>query len=179
MDLTEMVSERDHIQGPSNAPLTLVVYGDYECPYTRRALISVSELRRQLGDRLRFVFRNFPLYEIHPHALRTAEAAEAAAAQGSELFWRMHSYLFAHQKALEDEALRQYAGLSGLDLPGYDHDMAVHTHAGRIEHDVASGLDSGVEGTPSLFINGQRYAGSFESQPLLQALERSAQQTPR
>lgn len=174
MNLTQPVSERDHIQGRSDAPTTLVIYGDYECPYTRGALMSVKQQRERLGDRLRFVFRNFPLYEIHPHALRAAEAAEAAAAQGSQPFWTMHTYLFAHQNALEDKDLRQYAALVGLDMARYDRDMAEHAHADRIQEDVESGLASGVGGTPTLFINGLRHDGSWEFQPLLHALERSA-----
>jgi protein-disulfide isomerase len=171
MDLTEPVNELDHIQGPAGAGTTLVVYGDYECPYTRQALISVMQQRQQLADQLRFVFRNFPLYEIHPHALRASEAAEAAAAQGSELFWSMHTYLFAHQEALEDKDLRQYAALLGLDVGHYDHDMLEHAYLDRIQQDVESGLASGVAGTPTLFINGLRYEGSWKFEPLLHALK--------
>jgi protein-disulfide isomerase len=171
MELTHPVNELDHIQGPADASTTLVVYGDYECPYTRQALISVMQQREQLADQLRFVFRNFPLYEIHPHALRASEAAEAASAQGSELFWIMHSNLFAHQNALEDNDLRQYAGLLALDLGHYDRDMLEHAHLDRIQQDVESGLASGVAGTPTLFINGLRYDGSWKFEPLLHALK--------
>src|SRR5205823_5230975 len=120
--LTPQVSERDHSQGPSDARVTLVVYGDYECPYTRKSLVVVKRLRERLGDTLplRFVFRNFPLFDIHPHAFHAAEAAEAAAGLGGEAkFWEMHTYLFAHQQALEDADLRQYAALLGLDTASF------------------------------------------------------------
>jgi formate-nitrite transporter family protein len=120
-----------------------------------------------------FVFRNFPLYDIHPHALRAAEAAEAAAAQGSEKFWAMHTYLFAHQPALEDKDLRQYAVDLGLDMAQYNDEMKEHAHDGRIQTDIESGLASGVMGTPTLFINGQHFEGSYEVEPLLNALTRS------
>jgi protein-disulfide isomerase len=102
------VSERDHIQGPDTATVTLVQYGDYECPYTRRSTWGVQAIQQQLGDQLRFVYRNFPLTEIHPHALHTAFAAEAADAQGK--FWELHNYIFHHQHTLEDADLEQFAG---------------------------------------------------------------------
>ena len=108
------VSERDHIQGPDTATVTLVQYGDYECPYTRRSTWVVQAIQQQLGDQLRFVYRNFPLTEIHPHALHTAFAAEAADAQGK--FWEMHNYIFHHQHTLEDADLEQFAGAVGLDM---------------------------------------------------------------
>ena len=108
--LTGTVSERDHAQGPARAPLTLVQYGDYECPYTRQSTWVVQAIQQQLGDRLRFIFRNFPLVEIHPHALHAALAAEAAAAQGK--FWQMHDYLFHHQHTLEDADLTRFKPLS-------------------------------------------------------------------
>src|SRR5919202_1927270 len=111
--LSVAVNERDHARGPADAPATLVVYGDYECPYTRRALAVVAQLRAELGDQLRFVFRNFPLTEIHPHALQAAKAAEAAEAQGR--FWETHDYLFAHQKSLEEPDLLRYASDLGFD----------------------------------------------------------------
>ena len=174
VSLTPPVGERDHVQGDVHAPATLVVYGDYECPYTRKSLLVVKQVRKQMEDRQRFVFRNFPLSEIHPHALRAAEAAEAAAAQGGDPFWALHTYLFAHQDALEEANLRKYAVLLGHDLGRYDGDMAKHAHLARIDEDIGSGLASGVQGTPTLFINGQRYLGSWELAVLLPALERSA-----
>src|SRR2546423_12240032 len=116
--LTLPVSQRDHQQGPETAPVTLVEYGDYECPYCGEAHPIVKELQRRLGDRLRFVFRNFPLTNAHPHAEHAAETAEAAGAQGK--FWEMHDYLYEHQRALDDEHLETYAGTLGLDVERFD-----------------------------------------------------------
>src|ERR671932_776156 len=145
--LSVAVNERDHARGPADAPATLVVYGDYECPYTRRALAVVAQLRAELGDQLRFVFRNFPLTEIHPHALQAAKAAEAAAAQGK--FWQMHDYIFHHQHTLEDADLEQFAEAVGLDLQQYARALADPRALARIEEDVEGGERSGVQGTPS------------------------------
>ncbi|HMA37362.1 MAG TPA: thioredoxin domain-containing protein [Chloroflexia bacterium] len=169
--LSVAVSAHDHVQGPADAPATLVVYGDYECPYTRKALAVVAQLRASLGDQLRFVFRNFPLDEIHPHALQAAQAAEAADAQGQ--FWPMHTQLFAHQKALEDQDLAQYAALLGLDSARFAHDLETHAYMARIRSDVESGMSSGVQGTPTLFINGRRHDGSWEESALAPALARA------
>jgi protein-disulfide isomerase len=170
-NLAAPVSEEDHIQGPNTAAVTLVQYGDYECPYTSRSTAAVRELQRQFGDRLRFVFRNFPLTDIHPHAMRAAEAAESAAAQGR--FWEMHDYLFAQQQALEDSNLLKYAADLGLDTARFDQDLATHAHMAWIDADVQSGLRSGVQGTPTFFINGQLYNDSWEPDVLGPALERS------
>src|SRR5213592_879942 len=163
------VSERDHIQGPDTATVTLVQYGDYECPYTRRSTWVVQAIQQQLGDQLRFVYRNFPLTEIHPHALHTAFAAEAAAAQGK--FWQMHDYIFHHQHTLEDSDLEQFAEAVGLDMQQYARDMAERPYISRIEEDLQSGIRSGVRGTPTFFINGVLYRGSWEHEALLAALQ--------
>src|SRR5207302_1481615 len=125
--------------------------------------------RKQLGDQLRFVYRNFPLTEIHPHALHTAFAAEAADAQGK--FWEMHNYIFHHQHTLEDADLEQFAGAVGLDMQRFTQDMAQRPFARRIEEDFQSGLRSGVHGTPTFFINGVLYPGSWEQDALLAALK--------
>jgi protein-disulfide isomerase len=170
--LAAPVDERDHARGPADARSTLVLYGDYECPYTRRALPAVQELRDQLGDRLRFVFRPFPLREIHPHAQMAAEAAEAAAAQGR--FWSMHDRLFAHQKELGGAQLGEYAAAIGLDPARFGHELAAHSHAARIEEHVRSGIASGVEGTPTFFVDGLRHDGGYDSASLRAALEASA-----
>jgi protein-disulfide isomerase len=166
--LTPPVSARDHAQGPADAPLTLVQYGDYECPYTRRSLPIVAALQRRLGARLRFIYRNFPLTAIHPHALHAAEAAEAADAQ--DRFWSMHDELFAHQHELEDDQLVDRARAVGLDTERFAHDMAAHAHLDRIQADVAGGIASGVQGTPTFFMNGARHAGSYDLETLLAAL---------
>jgi protein-disulfide isomerase len=163
------VSERDHRQGPATAAVTLVQYGDYECPYTRQSTTIVRVLQQQLGDQLRFVFRNFPLTEIHPHALRAALVAEAAAAQGK--FWQMHDAIFHHQHTLEDEDLTRFAEEVGLDMEHYARDMMQERHLPRIEEDVEGGERSGVQGTPTFFINGVLYRGSWEKEALLTVLE--------
>ena len=163
------VSERDHSQGPATAAVTLVQYGDYECPYTRQSTTIVRAIQQQLGDQLRFVFRNFPLTEIHPHALHAAFAAEAAAAQGK--FWQMHDYIFHHQHTLEDADLEQFAEAVGLDLQQYARALADQRALARIEEDVEGGERSGVQGTPTFFINGALYRGSWEREALLPALQ--------
>jgi protein-disulfide isomerase len=163
------VSERDHQQGPATAAVTLVQYGDYECPYTRLSTTIVRAIQQQLGDQLRFVFRNFPLTEIHPHALHAAIAAEAAAVQGK--FWQMHDYIFHHQHTLEDADLEQFAEAVGLDLQQYGRALAEQRALARIEEDVEGGERSGVQGTPTFFINGALYRGSWEHDALLAALQ--------
>jgi protein-disulfide isomerase len=171
--LTVPVSEdRDHIQGAPDAPVTLVEYGDYECPYCGAAEPIVKQVQARMGDRLRFVFRNFPLTTAHPHAEHAAEAAEAAAAQGR--FWEMHDLLFANQRRLGDADLRAYAEELGLDLEAFDRDLAEHVHAARVQEDFMSGVRSGVNGTPTFFINGARHDDSYDVEVLLAALERAA-----
>jgi protein-disulfide isomerase len=163
------VSERDHYQGPATAAVTLVQYGDYECPYTRLSTNVVRAIQQQLGEQLRFVYRNFPLTEIHPHALHAALAAEAAAAQGQ--FWQMHDSIFHHQHTLEDADLEQFAEAVGLDLQQYARALADQRALARIEEDVEGGERSGVQGTPTFFINGVLYRASWEREALLLALQ--------
>jgi len=167
--LTLPVSERDHIQGSANAVVTVIEYGDYECPFCGEAHTIVKEVQNRLGDKLRFVFRNFPLSKIHPHSRRAAEVAEAAAAQG--LFWEMHDCLFDHQEALDDENLRQYAAALGLDIARLDREMTGQVQKSRIREDMLSGVRSGVNGTPTFFIEGVRYDGPMELEDLLSAIE--------
>jgi len=169
MPVTE---DRDHIQGPADAPVTLLEYGDYECPYCGAAYPIVKEVQARIGERLRFVFRNFPITTSHPHAERAAEAAEAAAAQGS--FWRMHDVLYENQKRLSDEDLRTYAQQVGLDLDVFDRELAEHVHAARVQEDFMSGVRSGVNGTPTFYVNGARYDDSYDLDTLLGALEAAA-----
>ena len=163
------VSERDHRQGPATAAVTLVQYGDYECPYTRQSTTVVRAIQQQLGEQLRFVFRNFPLTQIHPHALHTALAAEAAAAQGK--FWQMHDSIFYHQHTLQDADLEQLAEVVGLDRQQYARDMVDQRALARIQEDVEGGERSGVQGTPTFFINGVLYRGTWEQHTLLSALQ--------
>ena len=163
------VSERDHAQGPADAPVTLVEYGDYECPYCGRAYPIVKQVQAWLGAQLRFVFRNFPLRELHPHAQHAAEAAEAAGAQGR--FWDMHDHIFEHQRALSDRHLHEYAAVLGLDEERFDRELTSHTHAPRVREDFSSGVRSGVNGTPTFFINGVRHERPWDAESLLAALE--------
>lgn len=158
-------SDRDHIQGPTSAVATLIEYGDYECSYCGQAYPIIKEIQRRLGNNLRFVFRNFPLTEIHLHAQHAAEAAEAAAAQNK--FWEMHDHLYEHQQALADEHLNKYAAIVGLDFARFKNDMSTHAHAGRIREDFLSGIHSGVNGTPTFYINGIRYNDSWDLDTLL------------
>ena len=164
----------DHIRGSinNNAPITLVEYGDYECPYTGMAYPIVKELIREFGnDKIRFVFRNFPLNNIHPHAQHASEAAEAAAAQ--DKFWQMHDYLFEHQKALDDSHLLEYAQKVGLeDIRKFKDDVSGHIYAPLIEESLKGGIDSGVEGTPTFFINGVRYEDSFDLRTFSKTLQK-------
>jgi protein-disulfide isomerase len=169
--LTVPVSAEDHSQGPLDAPVTLVEYGDYECPHCGRAYPIVRDVQRQLGARLRFVFRNFPLREVHPHAQHAAEAAEAAAAQGR--FWEMHDLIFEHQRALLDRHLHEYAGTLALDQARFDEELASHVHAARIKRDFSGGIRSGVNGTPTFFVNGVRHDGDWDAASLVAALERA------
>ncbi len=162
------VGERDHVLGPATAPVTLVEYGDFECPYCRAAVPIVQELQRLLGDRLRLVFRHFPLTRLHPHAQQSAEAAEAAAAQ--ESFFPMHAALFEHQDALEDEQLVQYAADLDLDAARIRDELAAHTYAGRVREDFESGVRSGVRGTPTFYLDGIRYDGLVGVRQFLTAI---------
>jgi protein-disulfide isomerase len=171
--LTMPVSEdRDHIRGPANAAVTLVEYGDYECPYCGAAYPIVKEVQARMGDRLRFVFRNFPIATSHPHAEQAAEAAEAAA--GQDRFWEMHDLLYENQQRLRDQDLRAYAETQGLDLERFDKELADHVHAARVQEDFMNGVRSGVNGTPTFFINGHRHDGSYDLEPLVAVLERAA-----
>jgi protein-disulfide isomerase len=167
--LTLPVGQRDHRRGPENAAVTLVEYGDYECPHCGRAYPIVKEIERRLGDQLRFVFRNFPLTQSHPHAEHAAEAAEAAAGQGK--FWEMHDSLFEHQQALDDANLVHYAVALHLDQETFVREMTEHVHANRVHEDFLSGVRSGVNGTPTFFINGVRHDDSYDLETLLAAIE--------
>jgi protein-disulfide isomerase len=163
---------RDHIQGPADAAVTLIEYGDYECPYCGAAYPIVKEVQARMAERLRFVFRNFPISTAHPHAEQAAEAAEAAATQGS--FWEMHDLLYENQQRLRDEDLRSYAEKLGLDVERFVRELAEHVHADRVHEDFMSGVRSGVNGTPSFYINGARHDDSYDAETLLAALERAA-----
>jgi protein-disulfide isomerase len=158
----------DHVRGGPAGRL-IVEYGDYECPYSRRAFREIEQVERRLGDGVRFAFRHFPLTEIHPHALAAAAAAEAAALQAR--FWAMHDLLFHRQQALADDDLGDYAGMLDLDVARFDRDRAGAAVLDRVRRDMDSGTASGeVLGTPTLFIDGVVYRGGYDAATLLEVL---------
>jgi len=165
--LTVPAVGRDHLQGPTDAPITLLEYGDYECPYCGEAHPIVKAVQDRLGNRLCFAFRHFPLM-MHPHAEHAAEAAEAAAAQGK--FWQMHNLLFENQDALEDEELAEYATTLRLDAKRLIGEVQNRAHEDRIREDLKTGRRIGVNGTPTFFVNGVPYDGEAEVKALLAAL---------
>jgi len=155
--------------------VTLVEYGDYQCPYCGQAYPIVKEIQQSLGQKLRFVFRNFPISTSHPHAQHAAEAAEAAAAQGK--FWEMHDHLYENQHALDDQHLIRYAADLGLNAERFHSDFTGHVYAARVREEFMGGVRSGVNGTPTFFINGNRHDDSFDFDTLLAALEESIAQS--
>jgi len=164
--LRPAVHDQDHSQGSADAPSTLVEYGDFQCPHCYRAHPVVQALQKQFGGQLRFVFRNFPLTEIHPYALHAAEAAESVAAQaGDEAYWRMHHAIFEHQQdsptALDDDHLVGYATAIGADPAQVTLDLAANRYEQHVRDDFMSGVRSGVNGTPTFFINGARFDGDW------------------
>lgn len=166
------VGDEDHIQGPPEARVTLLEYGDFECPSCGAAYPVLREVRRAFGPNLRFIFRHYPLRDTHPHAQVAAEAAEAAGAQGK--FWEMHDRLFEHQAALDERSLMRHARKIGLDEMRLERELAAKTHARRVERDIESGRAGGVRGTPSLFINGALYRGPRDRASLIAALANAA-----
>ena len=164
--------ERDHVQGGVSAAVTLVQYGDYECPYCGQAYPIIKDMQARVGDRLRFVFRNFPLNTVHAHAGVAAQAAEAAAAQGK--FWQMHDLLYEHQHDLADADLVNYALKLGLEVYRFESDLSGEVFAKRVSDDFRGGVRSGVNGTPTFFINGVRYDGAHDYDSLKAALEQVA-----
>ncbi|HEU4649122.1 MAG TPA: DsbA family protein [Gemmatimonadales bacterium] len=167
--LTPPVGAYDHAMGPDDAPLTLVEYGDYECPHCGMAHPIVKTVQRRFGDRLRFVFRHFPITQIHPHAEDAAEMAEIAGSQGA--FWAMHDLLYENQHALADEDLIGYAAQLGLDATWAASMLASHSFAPKVREDFLSGVRSGVNGTPTFFINGIRHDGPWDAPGLADALD--------
>jgi Na+/H+ antiporter NhaA len=173
LDLTDPVDpEVDHIRGPVDARLTLIEYGDFQCPYCGRAEAVTRDLLHAFGDDLAFVFRHLPLSDVHEHAEQAAEAAEAAGAQGK--FWEMHDLLLAHQGSLELEDLARHAADLGLDVDRFSEDLLSRRFAMRVARDVESADESGVAGTPSFFINGRRHYGAYDIDSLTEALRREA-----
>ena len=163
------VGERDHVQGPATASVTLVEYGDYECPYCRAAVPIVQELQGLLGDQLRYVFRHFPITASHLHAQQAAEVAEAAGVQGR--FFEMHAVLFENQEALERNDLLKYAEELGLDSARVRRELGAHAYADRVREDFESGLSSGARGTPTFYLDEVRYDGIIGVRQILSAIQ--------
>jgi protein-disulfide isomerase len=172
MSLRPPVSDRDHSRGPADAPVTLVEYGDYECPHCGMAHPIVKAVQSRVGDQLRFVFRHFPISSNHPHAEHAAEMAEAAAERGK--FWEMHDLLYENQDALEDEDLVGYAASLGIDPAWAASALQSGTFAERVRANFLSGVRSGVNGTPTFFINGVRHEGPWDEASLLGAIAEAA-----
>jgi protein-disulfide isomerase len=170
-DLTDAVDPaRDHIRGAPDGPITIVEYGDYECPHCGRAAPVIKELLDRFDGRLRFVFRHLPLPDVHPNAALAAQAAEAAGAQGR--FWEMHDLLFARQDALGLPDLTRYAGELGLDVDRFEEDLRTGRFAARVGQDVNSAEEAGVAGTPSFFVNEVRYRGAYDLESMASTLSR-------
>jgi protein-disulfide isomerase len=166
------IGASDHVLGSENAKVTLVEYGDFECPYCGRAYPIVKEVQKHFGDRLRFVFRNFPLGELHPHATEAAETAEFAGANGK--FWPMHDLLFENQEQFDTKTFLALAGELGLAPEALEEALRDRTFKERVHHDFRSGVRSGVNGTPTFFINGARHDDAYEFEVLVAALENAA-----
>ncbi len=165
-------SRRDHVLGPEEAQVALLEYGDYECPHCGRAHGVVHEVLGRVGDDVRFAYRHFPLSELHPHALAAAQAAEAAAAQNR--FWEMHHVLFENQQALEPGDLPSYAEAIGLDLVRFAQELREEIYLPKIRADFQSGVRSGVNGTPTFFINGERFDLPWDPGTLVTAIAQAA-----
>jgi protein-disulfide isomerase len=167
--LTPAVNNNDHIQGANNAPLELVEYGDYQCPYCGRAYPIIKAVQQKLGTDLKFVFRNFPLSDAHPDAFGAAIAAEAAALQNK--FWEMHDIIYENQGRLDPESLLSYAKMVGVDIHQFKRDTQSDALTAKVENDFESGIRSGVNGTPGFFVNGHKYDGAWDTNSLLQYLK--------
>jgi protein-disulfide isomerase len=168
--LTQPVTARDHARGPEGAPVTLVEYGDFECPHCGAAYPVLAELQRRFGDRLRFVFRHFPLTNVHPHAQAAAEASEWAAAQGEARFWQLHDRIYQTQKHLSEQHLLELAEGLELDPGSLARTLKDHLFFARVKEDFLGGIKSGVKGTPAFFLNDVRHDGDAAS--LAAAIER-------
>jgi protein-disulfide isomerase len=166
--LKTAVNSQDHIQGNTNGPIELVEYGDYQCPHCGHAYPIIKSIQKKMGNKLKFVFRNFPLAESHPNAVNAAVASEAAAMQNK--FWEMHDHLFEFQSRLDDESLVRYATQLKLNIEQFENDFEKPELIKKVDADFESGVRSGVNGTPSFFINGEKYNDSWEEEPFLNYL---------
>jgi protein-disulfide isomerase len=171
---TLSIADQDHVRGNPSAPVLLIEYGDYECPYSGQGYHVVQMVKQAAGDRFRFVYRNFPLPQIHPHAMDAAYAAEAAGLQ--DKFWEMHDTLYRHQRTLDDVDLLSFAQKLGLDMDRFVSDMKSEAVRHKVRADFMDGRQNGVNGTPTFFINGVRFDGVRGQRDLLAAIEDAAQE---
>ena len=171
MNLSVAVGKGDHALGPEDAPVTLVEYGDYQCPYCADMHPMLKAIAKSMGAQMRFVFRHMPLIEMHPYSQYAAEAAEAAGAQGK--FWEMHDAIFRHQSELGTDLLHQLAVKLKLDIDQFSSDLDARRYRPRVKRDFMGGMRSGVAGTPAFFINGKRYEGPLNQAALLSAVGRA------
>jgi protein-disulfide isomerase len=162
------VTAEDHVRGPADAPVTIVEYGDYECPFCRGAFRDVHNLLDRYPDDVRFVFRDFPIPQLHPHAQQAAEAAEAAGAQGK--FWEMYEMLLQPYSHLDTDSLVSYAEVIGLNIAQFRRELTDHTYAAGIERDISEGLRNGVNQTPKFYVNGERIDGKVPLENLESAV---------
>ncbi|MEO5593386.1 MAG: DsbA family protein [Chitinophagaceae bacterium] len=167
--LKPAVNSKDHVQGNKGAAIELVEYGDYQCPHCGRAYPIIKSIQQKMGDQLKFIFRNFPLAQIHPNAVNAALASEAAGLQ--DKFWEMHDYIFEHQNRLDDVSLTKYAAHLHLDVEKFETDFEQPGLTKKVDEDFESGVRSGVNGTPSFFINGEKYNESWDEEPFLDYLK--------
>jgi protein-disulfide isomerase len=172
---TPQVTADDHVQGPADAPVTVVEYGDYECPYCRGAFRDVQEMLDRYRGRIRFVFRNFPIQQLHPHATQAAEAAEAAAAQGK--FWPMYELLLRPDASLDTDSLVTYADAIGLDIARFKEDLAHQRYAAKIEDDLQEGMRNGVNSTPKFYVDGLRVDGKVPLEHLEELVLKAVQES--
>lgn len=163
------VTAGDHIRGPADAPVTVLEYGDFECPYCRAAFRDVRLLADEHPADIRFVFRNFPIPQLHPHAEQAAEAAEAAAAQNR--YWQMHDLLLQPYSHLDEDSLATYAEVIGLDIPRFRRELTDRRYAGKIDQDIAEGLRNGVNATPKFYVNGGRVDGKVPLEHLVELVD--------
>jgi protein-disulfide isomerase len=168
---TPQVTADDHIRGPADAPVTMLEYGDYECPYCRGAFRDVHRLADRHPTLIRFVFRNFPITQLHPHAEQAAEAAEAASAQGK--FWEMYELLLQPYAHLDTDALVMYGEILGLDIPRFRRELTDHVYLARIKRDVDEGTRNGVNATPKFYVNGERIDGKVPLENLAEVVEQA------
>jgi protein-disulfide isomerase len=171
MNLSVAVGKSDHAQGPENAPVTLVEYGDYQCPYCADVHPMLKAIAKAMGTQLRFVFRHMPLLEMHPYAQHAAEATEAAGAQGK--FWEMHDAILQRQSELGSDLLHQLAVKLKLNVAQFTADVDSRRYRPRVKRDFMGGMRSGVAATPTFFINGKRYEGALDHGSLLSAIGRA------